>query len=226
VLGSRELDHLDDLSLLRGTAEGDRRAFQALVGRHEAALRRFLGSIVRDDAGAAEDALQETLLAVFRQAKRFEGRSAVRSWLFGIAFRQASKVRRRRVGEPAGHEPLDALGVAAGWGAADADGVDPEAVLARGEALSCLAQAFERLGEEDQTVVLLRDVEQLTGPETARVLGLPLPAMKSRLHRARLRLLAALRETPCADELRRPDADPHPRDPTGGPNQEKLDGPG
>jgi len=127
VLGSRELDHLDDLSLLRGTAEGDRRAFQALVGRHEAALRRFLGSIVRDDAGAAEDALQETLLAVFRQAKRFEGRSAVRSWLFGIAFRQASKVRRRRVGEPAGHEPLDALGVAAGWGAADADGVDPEA---------------------------------------------------------------------------------------------------
>jgi RNA polymerase sigma-70 factor (ECF subfamily) len=71
--------------------------------------------------------------------------------------------------------------------------MDPEALAGRLETQAMLERALASLGDEDREVIVLRDLEGLSGEETAQALGLSLPAMKSRLHRARLRLLAAVK---------------------------------
>jgi RNA polymerase sigma-70 factor (ECF subfamily) len=86
-------------------------------------------------------------------------------------------------------QPLVELGVRAGWSAED-----PEALVARAEDHERLAWAIAALAPSDREVLILRDLEGMSGEETARVLGLELQGMKSRLHRARLRLMGALRE--------------------------------
>jgi RNA polymerase sigma-70 factor (ECF subfamily) len=84
---------------------------------------------------------------------------------------------------------LKALGVSAGWGTED-----PERMAARAQDRAFLARAFGRLPEAYREILTLRDLEGIPGETVAEMLGLALPAMKSRLHRARLALAACLRE--------------------------------
>lgn len=140
-----------------------------------------------DDPVVAEDVLQDTFLAALRHAGGFSGEAA-RPWILTIARNAAHRRFRRRVGEPARFDELPALGEAAGFGAPDA-----EEALARAEDHAALARAMASLSAEDQEVLVLRDLEGIEGPQAAELLGLPLPTMKTRLHRARLRLAAALR---------------------------------
>ncbi|MFN7982982.1 MAG: sigma-70 family RNA polymerase sigma factor [Vicinamibacterales bacterium] len=187
----------DDLTLIQRSASGDRDAFEHLVERHQAAVYRFLRTIVRDPS-SCEDALQETFLAVWRSASAFRGESSPRSWLLTIARNAAMRQHRRRAGEPQSSDiaPLDDgvslldLGLAAGWGSP----IDPEAAAIRGEQRALIVRALDALEPEDRRVLVLRDLEQMTGDEAAGVLGLTLPALKSRLHRARLRFAAHLRK--------------------------------
>jgi RNA polymerase sigma-70 factor (ECF subfamily) len=83
---------------------------------------------------------------------------------------------------------LEELGLEAGWG-----GRSPEEVLGRAEREWALWAAMATLADEDREVLLLRDVEGVDGETAARVLGVTLAAMKTRLHRARLRLMGAMR---------------------------------
>ena len=180
----------DDVDLVRRTGAGDREAFERLVERHQAAVYRFVRALSPDPA-TSEDALQETFLAVWRSAATFRGESSARTWLLTIARHAALRQSRRRAGEPDAHDiaPLDELGVAAGWGSSD----DPETAAMRREERAAVARALDSLDPEDRRVLVLRDLEQVTGDEAARILGLTLPALKSRLHRARLRFAAHLR---------------------------------
>ncbi len=156
------------------------------MGRHDAAVHRFLASL---NAGPdeAEDALQECFVAAWRSAGTYQGPDSARGWLFAIARNALRRRHRRRMGEPAELASLEELGEQAGWGTDDD-------VLESMEARETLLWALGQLDDEDREVVVLRDIEGFSGGETAEILGLGLPAMKSRLHRARLRLLAALRE--------------------------------
>lgn len=176
----------EDVAALRRVAAGDRRALGPVVLLHKDAIYRYARTLCRSEA-AAEDVLQETFVAALRHAGTFRGEGSVRGWLFRIARNQAASHRRRRVGEPRHHESLDALGAEAGWGATD----EPWERLASRDALH---KALAGLTEEDREVLLLRDLEGLSGAQTAEVLALSLAAMKSRLHRARLRLAAELRK--------------------------------
>ena len=178
-----------DRQLIRRAAAGDREALDVLIERHQAAVHRYIRSIVRQPADA-EDALQETFLAAWRAAGSFRGEGSARPWLFAIARHASARQFRRRVGEPADTTPLDELGRQAGWGAEE----NPEALAMRRERLRTLSDALDALAPEDREVIVLRDLEGLSGEEAARVLGLELPALKSRLHRARLRFAARLRE--------------------------------
>lgn len=180
----------DDVTLLRRAAAGEAGAFERLVGRHEAAVHRFVRTLT-DDRGAAEDALQEAFVAAWRGAATFRGDASVRSWLFTIARHAVHRQFRRAAGAPAPAdlEPLDALGLKAGWG-----GNDPETDAIQNERRDTVARALEALDPEDRRVLVLRDLEQLSGDEAAAVLGIGLPALKSRLHRARLRFAARVRE--------------------------------
>jgi RNA polymerase sigma-70 factor (ECF subfamily) len=174
-------EEADDLALVRRCAAGQRAAFDLLVARHAGALHRFAlrrCATPRD----AEDALQDGLLAAWRGAAGFRGDASVRTWLYQVVLHACRRRARRRVGEPERHAGLEeAEALASGEAGADAR------VAARQEARA-LAQALAGLPEEAREVLLLRDVEGLSGEEAAEVLGLGLPAMKSRLHRARLEL--------------------------------------
>ncbi len=173
----------DDTGLVRRCAAGDRAAFDLLVARHGGALHRFAlrrCSTPRD----AEDALQDGLLAAWRGAAGFRGDASARTWLFQVVLHACRRRGRRRAGEPDRHDPLESAEALA------SEEVGAEARVAARQEARALAEALAALPEEAREVLLLRDVEGLSGEEAAAVLGLGLPAMKSRLHRARLELKA------------------------------------
>jgi RNA polymerase sigma-70 factor, ECF subfamily len=173
-----------DDDLITRSARGDPRAFERLVERHAPAVLRLARAMSANDA-AADDVVQDTFLSAFRAAGTYTpGRAAVRTWLFAIARNAARRARRGRRETPVEEETLVELGVAAGWGAPPSDSPDRHDALAR---------ALASLEEDDREILVLRDLEELPGDAAAALLGIGLAAMKSRLHRARLRLLAALR---------------------------------
>jgi RNA polymerase sigma-70 factor (ECF subfamily) len=182
----------DDHQLVRQARDGDTRAFGELVVAHRGPVFRFARRLLRDDS-AAEDVLQETFLTAHRRLGTWRGDGSFKRWLFAIARSEVLMLRRRRVGEPTDFEPMESLpelGAEAGWGQA----MDPQALSERLEERSHLEAALGTLDEAEREVLLLRDVEGLSGEDTAAALGLSLPAMKSRLHRARLRLVAAVKK--------------------------------
>lgn len=172
---------VEDHSLVRRCAAGDRAAFDLLVARHGGALHRFAArrcSTARD----AEDALQDGLLAAWRGAGGFRGDASVRTWLFQVVLHACRRRGRRRAGEPDRHEALEEAA------ALPAEGAPADDRAASRQEARALARALAGLPEEAREILLLRDVEGLSGAEAAEVLGLGLAAMKSRLHRARLEL--------------------------------------
>lgn len=177
-----------DRELMAEVARGDAAAFETIVARHRAAVFRYARSLARDDA-AAEDALQETFLAAWRNAGAFRGEAPLRAWLFTVARNFVFRHARTRAGEPEETVPLDALGELAGWGSAG----DPQEAMRRLEERERVENALEALSTADREILLLRELEGFTGEEAAKMLGLTLPAQKTRLHRARLRFAAELR---------------------------------
>lgn len=174
-----------DDRLLSRSAEGDRSAFADLMDRHTEAVYRMLIALGASPEDA-EDALQECFVAAWRTAGTFRGDSSARGWLFAIARNAFRRQHRRRAGEPAELDPLEALGTQAGWGS-ESD------FSHRFEVRQELEWALAQVPEEERRAVLLRDIEGLSGSEAADALGLSQGAMKSRLHRGRLHLMAVLR---------------------------------
>lgn len=179
---------VDDRQLVEWTAAGRRDAFEELVRRHHAAVIRLLrGALARPQD--AEDAAQDTFLAAYRASGSYRGDASVRTWILTIARHVAyhQRVQSARRSEDA----LDPhhLAQLAGWGA-----LSPESEAMRSESRDALLQALHALPAEEREVLILRDLENLSGEQTAAALELTVSAMKSRLHRARLRLAAALRQ--------------------------------
>ena len=182
----------DDAALVRAAVAGDRAAFSALMRTWRGPVFRFARRLLHDDA-AAEDVLQDTFLTVHQRLSTLRADGSLKSWLFAIARSQVLMQRRRRVGEPKTYEPMESLrelGVDAGWG----EPMDAQALTERLEHHVLFEKALKRLDDEEREVLLLRDVQGLSGEDTAEALGLTLPGMKSRLHRARLRLVAAVKK--------------------------------
>ena len=175
-----------DAALLARVAASDGPALGELVRRHWAGLFRFARRMTRDDA-TAEDALQDTFLAVLQHAATFRGEGSARAWLYTLARHAIQRRARRRVGEPSPSEVTDdveLLGASAGFGCADAATFEDREEIER---------VLDRLSEEEGEVLALVDAEGLSIEEAARSLMLGEAALKSRLHRARLRFMAAMR---------------------------------
>jgi RNA polymerase sigma-70 factor (ECF subfamily) len=177
-------DSSSDESLLVAARAGDRRALEALLARHEPQVYRF-GMKMCGDPEDAKDVLQETLLAMARGVREFRGASSLSTWLYSIARSYCLKKRRRSKFAPAEERSLDAdTSVEAKTLAAP--GEAPDEALAGKQVERALERAIGALEPMYREVLLLRDVEGLTAPEVAEVLGLSVEAVKSRLHRARL----------------------------------------
>lgn len=176
-----------DAVLLERIATGSCDSLEMLIVRHQDAIFRF-ARMITGTSEDAEDVLQETFLAVYRRASSYRGESSVRTWLLVIARNAAFRMKRNRKPETKLDEAeVWELGIKAGWGK-----TDPESLAIQAEQRAELKAALATLEPEARAVIALRDLEGLSGEDTASVLGLSLEAMKSRLHRARLRLAAVI----------------------------------
>jgi RNA polymerase sigma-70 factor (ECF subfamily) len=168
--------------LLDAARRGDADALDALLADVQPRVYRFsLQMCGRPED--AQDVLQETLFAAARTLPAFRGESSVSTWLYTIARRFCMKKRRRRASAP------DVVSIEAEPEAARrlaAPDRGPERRLADEELASALRSAIAALEPASREVLVLRDVEGLGADDVAKVTGLSVPAVKSRLHRARL----------------------------------------
>lgn len=181
---------ITDDELVKRAREGDNEALEELVTRYEVRVYnlvfRMLGN--REDA---EDALQDTFMNVIRALSRFEARSSFSTWLYRIAANSAlTKLRKRGRKDKSESEFLEEVysvqQQARGQTLLPDWSSSPDRALLSGEARRVLDEAIEELPEAYRVVFVLRDIENLSAAEVAEVLELSVPAVKSRLHRARL----------------------------------------
>lgn len=158
-----------------------------LVAEYQGRIYSFASRMCRS-AEDARDVLQETFLAAVRALPAFRGDAKVSTWLFRIAANACRKMRRRGKHEPARLLSLDDVMPAPGaWPLEIADAAEgPEAVALRHEVQRALDASIADLPPAYRAVLILRDLEGLSTEEVAEILGLSVPNVKSRLHRARL----------------------------------------
>lgn len=176
-------DEADNLVLERARA-GDSEAIERLLERYQAQVYRFGMKMCRDPEDA-KDVLQDTLLSAARGVRDFRGASSVSTWLYTIARSFCVKKRRRSKFAPEEERSLDS-GMVEGVRQLADPAQTPDEALAGQQVAHALERAIRRLEPIYREVLLLRDVEGLSAPEAAEVLGVSVQAVKSRLHRARL----------------------------------------
>jgi len=187
---------------------GDEQAFGALVDRYHAAMRRLARTFVSSDA-AADEVVQDTWLVVLAGIAKFEERSSFKTWLFRILVNRARTKGTReartvpmsafaadddRDGAPAvDPSRFDQRGM---WSAPPErwNAETPEKLVLRQELVAALEQAIRELPERQRTVVVLRDVLELTSDEVCNVLELEETNQRVLLHRARSRLREMLED--------------------------------
>jgi RNA polymerase sigma-70 factor, ECF subfamily len=176
-------DDTDDRLLERARA-GDSTALERLLARHQGRVYRF-GMKMCGNPEDAKDVLQETLLAMARGVRDFRGASSVSTWLYTIARSFCIKKRRRSQFAPAHEHSLETDARREAASLPDT-GQRPDEAASTRQLERALEGAIGALEPASREVLLLRDVEGLSAPEVAEVLGLGVQAVKSRLHRARL----------------------------------------
>ena len=194
-----------DGELLTAARQGDAAALEALLVRYQPHLYRF-GLRMCGNENDAGDVAQESLISMARSLRDFRGDASVSTWLYTIARRFCIKKRRRSKFAPAREESLDAPGIDAAHRLAD-PAPSPEQTATNRELQRALTLAIDGLEPAQREVLVLRDIEGLSAPEVASVLGVSVDAVKSRLHRARVAVRQAL-----APVLGGPGDEP-PRDP-------------
>jgi RNA polymerase sigma-70 factor, ECF subfamily len=202
---------LGEERLLRSLRDGDERAFDELVRRYHSALVRVATAYV-GSRPAAEEVAQDTWLAILRGLDRFEGRSALRTWIFSILVNRAkthagrngrtipfsSLLPPEEAGSAASVEPErfvrpGAERWAGHWSVPPQswDGV-PEARLASKETREVVLRAIDALPPGQAAVITLRDVQGCSSREVCSLLGVSEVNQRVLLHRARSRVRAAL----------------------------------
>lgn len=190
VRGGRDQRPLDDDPVLvKQVKAGDQQAFETLY-------RRYVGTVYRQafrlagNEGEAEEIVQEVFLRLYEKAKTFRGDSAFSTWLYRLTVNTAlMKLRRRRRAKEIalddylpryqedGHHLVRPV---IDWSQ------DQEGRLDTAEIQRICRQALDLLSPVDKAVVVLSDLDGLANREIGKALGLSVPAVKSRLHRARL----------------------------------------
>jgi RNA polymerase sigma-70 factor (ECF subfamily) len=179
--------------LIRRVREGDKEAFYGLVRPYERSLFFAARSVLNNDADA-EEAAQEAVLKAFIHIGEFRGESKFSTWLVRIAINEARmKLRKEHrelyesLDESAANEQGDY------WPKDFADWREiPIEALERKELREALRKALASLEPKYREVLVLRDIQHFSGAETAEALGVSEEAVRTRLHRARLRMRDAL----------------------------------
>lgn len=181
----------DEAALVTGARECDEAAIRAIIGRHNRRLFRLARSILPSD-DEAEDAVQEGYVRALRGLAGFRGEASLSTWLCRIVINEAlGRTRRRRpMLELAVLEAADRSRVIPFPASAPAS--DPERNMAQDEIRRMVEREIDALPAAFRTVLVARLVEEMSVEETAAALDLRPETVKTRLHRARLLLRAAL----------------------------------
>lgn len=191
--------------LIASLRQGDEGAFQELVTRHHSGLIRMAMGYVADRE-VAEEVVQDTWMAVINALDRFEGRSSLRTWIFGIMIHKAKDrgVREKRhttfssfesAGDD-GEETMDPsrFHQAGHWAFPPQpwDEQTPEKLLASQQAVTAMNQAIEELPPTLKAVLILRDIDGVDAKEACDILKITESNLYVRLHRARERVRQAV----------------------------------
>ena len=178
----------DELALVQAAKQGDVSAFEHLVKLYDRNIFRIAQHITQNREDA-EDVLQDAFLKAYENLEQFQGNSKFYTWLVRIAVNESlMKLRRRRssrtvsLDEDIETEDDTLPREVADWSP------NPEQLYKQGELNDILSRTINGLPASFRTVFVLRDVEGLSTEETAEALELSIPAVKSRLLRARLQL--------------------------------------
>jgi RNA polymerase sigma-70 factor (ECF subfamily) len=177
-----------DVALVARVRGGDIQAFEQLVRQYDRQVFRIANHITQNREDA-EDIVQDAFLKAYEKLDQFQGNSKFSTWLIRIAVNESlMRLRKRKnartvsmdedVQTDEGFIPRDF----ADWGP------DPEQQFGQSELADILRKTIQGLPEGFRSVFVLRDVENMSTEETAEMLGLSVPAVKSRLLRARLQL--------------------------------------
>jgi RNA polymerase sigma-70 factor (ECF subfamily) len=179
-------DMAEDLLLIQKARAGDERAFTRLVRKYEQTVYGFAFKVCRKKDRAAET-LQDTFVNVYRKLDQFDGRSKFSTWLYSIVANNCLMKHRRR--------KLDAEAVSIDAEISDHENLadhigawtdSPITRVMNRELKEHLDRAIQKLPVEYRVVFILRDVEGQSAAEAAKILHLSIPAVKSRLRRARI----------------------------------------
>jgi RNA polymerase sigma-70 factor (ECF subfamily) len=192
---SKTVDHIDDVQLVARLKRRDKMALEDMIQLHGAKMYGVALQFMRNETDARE-VMQDALVSVWNKIGSFEGKSAFTSWLYRVTANAALMTLRKRkrrendvsldtADNDEDDVPLPALRLS------DKSPLPDNAALT-GELGEQVRAAIDQLPGPYRTVVLLRDVEELPMTEVMEATGLSEPALKSRLHRARLALREAL----------------------------------
>jgi RNA polymerase sigma-70 factor (ECF subfamily) len=199
-----------DRELVKKAKAGDSEAFGELVQRHEGKIYGLCLKML-GNAEDAEDCLQEVFIKAFRALPGFREEARFSTWLYRIAYNESlMKIRKKKLDTVPIDRPVEL-----GEGNVDREiadwTMDPRSDVMNDELSGILIRHVNELDPDNRIVFLLRDVHGLSTSDTAETLGLTVPAVKSRLHRARLFLRERLSdyfergtEAGDADDVARP----------------------
>lgn len=182
-----------DLELVEAAQTGDTRAFDTLMTRYRSRLFRYLSPFLRD-AGDTEDVVQECFMQAYLGLSGFRGESAFSTWLFriGINIAKRNMVRNRRR-LPRASEGMYEGAASEQYTEVTTDYDTPEAKMETRQFLDMLDLALDSLPAEQRTSFLLREIEGLSYDEIAERMHCPVGTVRSRIHRARDTIAAALK---------------------------------
>jgi RNA polymerase sigma-70 factor, ECF subfamily len=172
-----------DEVLIGRIANGDRLAMQVLFARHHVRVFRFVVRLVRNET-TAEDLISDVFLDVWRQAGRFEGRSAVTTWLLSIARFKALSALRRRPDEELDEETA---------GAIEDPSDDPEVALEKKDKSAIIRKCLMGLSAEHREIIDLVYYHEKSVEEVAEIVGIPENTVKTRMFYARKKLAELLK---------------------------------
>lgn len=167
--------------LIEQIAQGDKQALAALYRALERPVYKFIVSRL-NDPHEANDILHEVFMDVWRSAGRFEGRSKVQTWIFGIAYRKSIDVMRKRGRMDLTDETPDM---------AD-DSPDQETCLAAGQEAAHVRHCLETLEDDHRSAITLAFYQDMTYGEIAEVAGVPEGTIKTRIFHAKKLLMRCL----------------------------------